>query len=123
MIRLIFFTLFFLLVVANGTLTVYAQENAFREGYLDLGAHAVLSGLPDFASPSDVLQRVINFLLGLVGLLAVLALIYGGTRLVIGFGNEEQAAGAKKIILWSVTGLVVTILAWVIITTVVGFIR
>lgn len=112
-----------LLLLTGAPLFAYGQENFLKKGLQDLALEAENSKLPNFQSPTAALQRAINFLLGLVGVLAVLSFIYGGAKLIVGFGNEEQAANAKKIILWSILGLLVVILAWVIITTIVAFIR
>ncbi len=80
------------------------------------------SGLPQNPGAPVVLMLIINFSLALVGVLAVAALIYAGLRLILGTGNEEQAAAAKKIMLWAIAGLLVVIFAWVIIQVVVfGF--
>lgn len=65
--------------------------------------------------PADFIGTVIDFLLGLVFVLALLALVVGGVRMVASFGNEQSVASAKKIILWAIVGLTVVIMSWVII--------
>ncbi len=69
---------------------------------------------------TDVLKNVINWLLGLVGFAALIALIIGGFRMIVGFGNEEQVKKAKTTILWAVIGLAVVILSYAIINIVVS---
>lgn len=89
-------------------------------GSLPLLAHALtedgfpnpLEGQGDF---SIFLSNIIGFLLGLVGLLALLALIVGGIRLVVSFGNDQHVASAKKMIFWAIAGLTIAILSWVIV--------
>lgn len=69
-------------------------------------------------SITDVLKKVINWMLGLVGFLALIALIIGGARMIMDFGNEEQVKKAKATILWAVIGLAVVILSYAIINIV-----
>lgn len=69
---------------------------------------------------SGLLTLIIQWLLGLVAFLALLALIVGGIHLIIGLGNEEQVKSAKKIIMWAVIGLVVVVISYVVIEIVVG---
>lgn len=69
---------------------------------------------------TDVLKNVINWMLGLVGFAALIALIIGGFRMIVDFGNEEQVKKAKTTILWAVIGLAVVILSYAIINIVVS---
>lgn len=69
---------------------------------------------------TDVLKNVINWMLGLVGIVALIALITGGFRMIVDFGNEEQVKKAKLTILWAVIGLAVVILSYAIINIVVS---
>jgi hypothetical protein len=52
------------------------------------------------------LMQWANFLLGLVGVLSVIALIYGGIRLVANFGDEGATEEAKKIMKAATIGIV-----------------
>ncbi len=78
-----------------------------------------LDGGPD-QTITSVLTSVINWMLGLVAFLALIALIIGGGRMIINFGNEEQVKKAKTTILWAVIGLAVVILSYAIINIVVS---
>lgn len=69
---------------------------------------------------SDLLKKVINFMLGLVGFIALIALITGGARMIVDFGNEEQVKKGKTTILWAVIGLLVVLLSYAIINIVTG---
>lgn len=101
-----------LIVGLAAPLVVY--PSSLGDGFTDASAETSDKGFVH-ATSETILGRVINFLLGLIGVIAVLAIIIAGVRLIVGTGNEEQAATAKKIILWAIVGLVVVILAWVII--------
>lgn len=76
------------------------------------------SPLGNNATVDGVLVKIINFLLGLVGLLALLSIIVGGIRIIAAFGKEDAVTQGKKIIFWAIIGLVVVSLAWVIINLV-----
>lgn len=67
---------------------------------------------------TSVLKAIIQWMLGLVGFLALIALIIGGGRMVIDFGNEDQVHKAKTTILWAVIGLAVVILSYAILNIV-----
>lgn len=67
-----------------------------------------------------VLTNVVNWLLGLAGILALLALVWGGIRYITALGNESTAAEAKKIITWAIIGLLVVGGSYAIINTVVN---
>lgn len=69
-------------------------------------------------SITDVLTKVINFMLGLVGIIALIALITAGARMIFGFVDEDQVKKAKTTILWAVIGLAVVILSYAIINIV-----
>jgi len=67
----------------------------------------------------DLIARLAKWLVGLSALIALLALVVGGMRLIIGgFDNEQEAAAAKKIITWAIIGLVVVGLAAVILAAI-----
>lgn len=53
------------------------------------------------------ISKIVNWFLGLVGLLAALVLIWGGLKYIISLGDEDQAAEAKRLILYAVIGLLV----------------
>lgn len=81
-------------------------------------AQAVEEGFENPLDTNDIsgfIINVIDFLLGLVGLLALLAIIWGGIRLIAAFGSEQQVTDAKKIIKWAIVGLTIVVLSWVIV--------
>jgi type IV secretory pathway VirB2 component (pilin) len=62
-----------------------------------------------------LLQRVANTLLGISAVVAVIFLIIGGLRYVISAGNADSVETAKNTVLYSVIGLVIILLAFVIV--------
>ena len=67
------------------------------------------------ANLNDTIHTVINTMLFIVGILAVIMIIYGGIRYVISRGEEKEITGAKNTIMYSIVGLVVAIIAFVIV--------
>lgn len=82
---------------------------------------ATSGGLSTATDAPSLLATIINWLLSLVALLAMVALIWGGIMYIISLGDESRAQTAKKIILYAITGLIVVIISFVIITTVQQF--
>ena len=75
------------------------------------------------ASVGEIIIRIIQWIMGIVGLVCVAFIIYGGVMYATSGGSEEHVERAKKILLWSIIGLVICILAFVIANAVVGAIR
>ncbi|MBU0577320.1 pilin [Patescibacteria group bacterium] len=73
---------------------------------------------PNVAAQGTLGQNIttmINFFLGLLGLIAVGFLIYAGVMMVTAGGNEEQVTKAKKIITWALIGIVLILLSYTIV--------
>ena len=71
--------------------------------------------VPNTIEIVDFLIRWANFLLGLIGVGALVALIWAGMRLIFHFGDEQATEQAKKIAIAAVIGLVLAFSAWVIV--------
>jgi len=56
---------------------------------------------------ASVILRIINYVLAIVGVVALAYLIYGGFRYITSGGNEDTIEEAKKIIINAVIGIVV----------------
>lgn len=74
-------------------------------------------GLDDIV---PTITNITNFVLGLVGALAVIFIIIGGIQLSISAGNPQGQEKAKKTITNAIGGLVLAICAGVIGNFVVG---
>ena len=59
---------------------------------------------------------ILNYFLGILGLIAVAFLIYAGVLMVTAGGNDEQIGKARKIITYAVIGIVIILLSWTIVT-------
>lgn len=78
-------------------------ESARQAGY---GEAAV--GLP------DVIGRIINILIGLIGLILFLFVLYGGIMWMIAQGDPTKIGKAQGIILNAVMGVIVVLAAYAI---------
>lgn len=61
------------------------------------------------------IKSVINVILGLVGVVAVVALIFGGISFIVSQGDPGKVAKARSTIIYSIVGIVVALLAFAIV--------
>ena len=72
------------------------------------------TGLPNTDLKQAVL-RTLSLVLGLLGLVAVVMVVWGGFTWLTSGGSEEKVESAKKIISAAVIGLIVVLLSWAIV--------
>lgn len=65
-----------------------------------------------------IILTVVNFFLTFLGLLTVVMVIYGGFLYVSSAGNEDNVGKAKKILLYSVIGIVIIVASFAFVNTV-----
>lgn len=63
---------------------------------------------------------IINFVLTFLGVLAVIMIIYGGMLYVTAGGAQEKVDKGKKILMYTVVGIVIIMLSFVIVNAVLG---
>ncbi|MBT3349014.1 hypothetical protein HN954_03250 [bacterium] len=63
----------------------------------------------------DLIAKWANYILGLLGVFAVIGLIYAGIRLISNFGDEAAMENAKKIMIACGIGLLVAFSAWTVV--------
>lgn len=63
----------------------------------------------------NTVKNIINWVLGLLGLIAVIIIIYAGFLWLTAAGNEDRITTAKKTILGAVIGLVIILLSYAIV--------
>lgn len=80
------------------------------------------TGLPGDSGDtiSTTVGYYINVFLGIVGIVAVAFLIYGGFLYITSGGNEEQAESGKKVIQNSIIGIIIIILSYAIVTVIIN---
>ena len=77
------------------------------------------TNLPKVGS-GDVVGNVVKWLLYAAGLLAVVMIIISGVQMITSAGNSSAVAKAKNTLIYSIIGLVIVILAYVIVQFVIG---
>ncbi|HEY5550158.1 MAG TPA: pilin [Candidatus Saccharimonadales bacterium] len=97
----------------------YAQNPAKGAIQCGVNAGAGQTGCaPDpnaTSSLNTTISRVINILSIVVGIVAVIMLIYGGFRYITSAGDTTRVASAKNTILYALIGLIIVALAQVIV--------
>lgn len=71
-------------------------------------------------SVMPTVTNIINVVIAVVGILAVMVMIYGGFQYMTSSGDGVKAKKARDTILYGVIGLVISILAYAIINFVLG---
>lgn len=97
------------LMVANNAL---AQSGAFFDNPQGGAAPSVAAQ----GTLGQNITLIINYFLGLLGLVAVGFLIYAGILMVTAGGNDEQVTKARKVIMYAVVGIVIILLSYTIVT-------
>lgn len=98
-----------------GMLRFLADENAGKQKVIEI----IDGGIPH-TDPSVAQNNVINYILYVAGILAVVMIVVAGVQMTTSGGDPGKVAKAKQTIVWSVVGLIVTILAYAIVNFVVG---
>jgi hypothetical protein len=79
-------------------------------------------GLPNTAQdPKQAAASIVRYLIGFLGIIAVVVILWGGFQWLTAGGNEDKVGSAKKTIISGLIGLVIIIAAYAIVTIVVGF--
>ncbi|MFA5318522.1 MAG: pilin [Patescibacteria group bacterium] len=64
------------------------------------------------SDPREIAARVINILLGFLGIIAVVLILVGGFMWMTAAGNDDKVATAKKVMVAGVIGLVIVLAAF-----------
>jgi hypothetical protein len=64
------------------------------------------------STPQALIGKIINFVLGAVGSLALLMFVYGGITWMTSSGNQENVKKGRGIIIWSAIGLAIIFMAY-----------
>jgi len=104
------FIIFLLVVVFLGSISfVYADEYGLEETAKEAG---LKKANVDVKART---QEVLNAVLGFLGFIAVIIVIYGGVLWMTSAGNEQQVKKAKDTLKAGIIGLVVILCAWLIV--------
>ena len=94
--------------------------NRLQDDLLDAGVKTGLATGGEETSPETSLENkiaaVINVMLGFLGILAVIMIIYAGFKWMTAGGNEEEVGKAKNVMRSAIIGLGVILAAYVIVS-------
>ncbi len=65
-------------------------------------------------------KTIISTMLFIVGILAVVMIIYSGIRYITAHGDKSQVESAKNTLIYSIVGLVVAIVAYAVVSFVIS---
>ena len=71
------------------------------------------------ADPRTMAAKVINVILGFLGIIAVVIILLGGFKWMTAGGNEDKVGEAKKLITAGIIGLVIILASYAIATFVI----
>lgn len=99
----------------------YESEDGRTGGY-ELQGFDKIFGIPEEGTLTEMLVpfflRIISFLFALVGLLAILGIVYSSYILATSGGNEQNIQTGKKGITNAIIGLIIALSGYVIIYTI-----
>lgn len=75
------------------------------------------SGLPandNINDPRRLIAEVIRIILGFLGILAVIIVLFAGFKWMLSGGNEEKVGEAKKMLIAGIIGLVIILSAYAV---------
>jgi len=111
----------FLAVFSLAFVPAYAQTNNQVVNGLCEGANFHFTDNPSASCDSggqsitdklnSLLRKIINIFSALIGVVAVIMIIFGGFRYITSGGNDTSVTSAKNTILYAIIGLVIVALA------------
>lgn len=78
-------------------------------------------GIENVNKVIETIAVVVKFALGFIGIVTLAVLVYGAGMLILNYSNEELVEKAKKIIKNALTGIVIILSAYAIISTLIKF--
>lgn len=94
----------------------YVFENGLCQLKSDFSSNSI-AGSKDLP---ELVARVVTWLLGLTGLIAVAAMVIGGYWYLTASGSEEQSEKGKKALLNSAIGLAVVLMAYALVKIIIS---
>jgi len=121
-IKIVFVAVTLGIALLSATFT-YAQGDPQRAGGDPQNAGGGPTTLSDplnlTGGPQELIGRVINAALGLVGSLALLMFVYGGLLWMTSGGNDEKVKQGREILIWATAGLALVFFSYVLVRFVI----
>ena len=114
-------------VMVFGVSIIYQTRNTEIAGAINSeitsGMNATSAGTSTPTDANVVIKNVTNIMFFIIGAVSVIMLIYGGIRYTTSGGNTNSVTAAKNTVIYSIVGLVISILAYAIVNFVVTNIK
>jgi hypothetical protein len=81
---------------------------------------AVQEGACKFSDLFELVYRIVNYLIGMAGFVAIFFIVWGGIQMLLSAGNTTRIQTAKSTIWNAILGLVLTLMAYLIVGYVAG---
>ena len=94
---------------------VLAQENPG-----DVSTDWLRTHTGDATDIRQLILTIVNYVLGFLSVIAVIMIIYGGMLYVTAAGKQESIDKGKKIIMYTIIGIVIIMLSFVVVNAVLG---
>ena len=101
---------------AAALITILTAKKALAFSIQEGAEAARADGMPaDLFGETGAFRQITNTILYIVGILAVIMLIWGGIRYVVSGGDSKKVTDAKNTILYAIIGLVISFFAFAIV--------
>lgn len=90
---------------------VYAAANLWGDDETKEAIKADISVGGD-ATPTEIAIKIINIMLGFLGLIAVVIILLGGFKWMTAGGSEDKVGEAKKLMVAGLIGLIIILSSW-----------
>jgi hypothetical protein len=116
---------FFLLSPLN---FIYAQntncpDSNLSSQFQNVGGENIINNLPKYCSAEAFYVKFINYALFFIGISAILMLIYAGFIYMTAGASDANKKKGKDMIVWSLAGLVLVLMAAALVNLVINFIN
>lgn len=79
------------------------------------------SGTTDFEGiKNDFIPRVITYLVGIIGVIAVIMIMYGGVVYLTSMGDDAKTKKANKILFYAIFGIIMSLVSYIAVQIVVN---
>ena len=90
------------------------EDGVASKPYLEGGVTSQLPG----ASLSEIVSGTMDWLLAIVGFIAIIGFVISGIMYLTAAGNDSQIKTAKEAMKWSIVGVIVALVGYVVILAV-----
>ncbi|MEK9173713.1 MAG: hypothetical protein AAB845_00410, partial [Patescibacteria group bacterium] len=104
-----------------GLAIVMVAPSFLKELSTVLGWNGPLTGDANVLTLTEIATNVLNFLLAIIGILAIIMFLVGAIMYFVSAGDEKRATTGKNIVKYAIIGIIVTFSALVIVKQIAQF--